>query len=63
MFPETSGRTLEELRFCELANIVFGMCLNLLMDTSKVYDGEQEIEILRERDETVAYETMEDTHF
>ena len=61
VFPETSGRTLEELTFCELANIVLEMCLNLLMDTSTVYDDEQEVETLREREETVAYGTMEDT--
>ena len=64
MFPETSGRTLEELRFCKCANVLW---VTYFMDTSTVYEDEQEalrhsgVEVLRRHGTAETYGTMEDS--
>ena len=67
MFPETSGRTLEELTFRKCANGPSERCVRgFLTDTSTVYESDREafrrggVETLREHGETETYGTMED---
>jgi hypothetical protein len=67
MFPETSGRTLEELTFCKCTHALSERYVySLLADTSKVYESDREalrhdgVETLREHGETETCGTMED---
>ena len=67
VFPETSGRTLEELTFRKCANGPSERCVcGFLTDTSTVYEGDREafrnrgVETLRGHGETETYGTMED---
>ena len=66
MFPETSGRTLEELTLRKLLVLCAGYVYIILMDTLTVYEGEQEAfmhgaETLHEHGENQTYGTMEGT--
>ena len=66
MFPETSGRTLEELTLRKFLVLCEGYVYILLMDTLTVYEGGQEafrdgVEALREHGENQTYDTMEGT--
>ena len=63
MFPETSGRTLEELTFRERV-MSLRVCRRLMHNSSIVYEGDQELlqdaeaEALRGYRETETYGTI-----